>query len=92
MNHRQYNFPAYRAFRVNFHIKIILEEFPCVVGNVNSKATVNSVCHLVSKKDQASHQGGECSALETGGPRAEPGRGMRPLARRAPAASPAADR
>lgn len=62
MNHQQYNFPAYRAFRVNFHIKIILEEFPCVVGDVNSKATVNSVCHLLNKKDKTSHQTSEYSA------------------------------
>ena len=62
MNHQQYNFPAYRACRVNFHIKIVLEEFPCVVCDVNSKATVNSVCHLVNKKDKASHQTSEYSA------------------------------
>lgn len=62
MNHRQHNFPAYRAFRVNFHIKIILEEFACVVGDVNSKATVNSVCHLANKKDPTSGRASEYSA------------------------------
>lgn len=45
---QQYNFPAYGAFRVKSHIKIALEDFPCVVGDVNS------VCHLVNKKDKMS--------------------------------------
>lgn len=61
MNHQQYNFLAYGAFRVNFHTKITLEEFHCVAGNVNSKATVNSVCHLENKKDKTSYQTSEYS-------------------------------
>lgn len=51
---------------MNFHIKIILEELPCVVGDVNSKATVNSLCRLVSERDKAAHPTGEQSALQTG--------------------------
>lgn len=56
MNHHQRHFPAYRAFRVNFHIKITLEEFPCVVCDVNSKAAVNPGCHSANEKDKTSHQ------------------------------------
>lgn len=56
MNHHQRHFPAYRASRVNFHIKITLEEFPCVVCDVNSKAAVNPGCHSANEKDKTSHQ------------------------------------
>lgn len=52
---QQYNFPAYGSFRVKSHIKIALEDCPCVVGDVNP------VCDLVNKRDKMSVRAGPSS-------------------------------